>query len=761
MKIEHRPPRRGGGRRRPDQGGAGAGAPRDPADPPLRSGRTRRSTSTTGPFCVNAALRDWEVGGRRAAPASAPSASAAPTPTWCWRRRRRPRWRRTTRGRRRAAAPLGAQRRRALEAAADRLGRHLERHPSSPLGRRGLHPPPGPPGHGAPPRRGLPRPRGRRWRPSAADAGRTATPPAGGRAVVFLFPGQGAQHAGMAAGLYERGAGLPRGDRPLRRDPAAPLGGRPAGVLLATEPASSTATDGWPSRRSSPSSTPWRRLWMAWGVTPAADARPQPGRVRGGRRSPASSRSRTPCGWWSGGGRLMQSTAEGAMLAVPLPEAEIGAAARRRGRAGGRQRAGPLASSPALPRRSSALRLALAAQGIDARPLAVRRAFHSRSLEPILDAFVDEVRRARPRAPEIPWLSNLTGGWMSAEAGDRPGVLGARRCGGRCASRRPWPSCCAIPGGCCWRSARGGRSPALVRRHGGEAVSSLPHPEARLRRARGCSAALGELWLAGVEVDWNGLGGGGTAGGALPTYPFERRRYWVDAPAGRRDGSRRPVALSSRRRSGGRSSPRADATCERRARSGWPSSRTARRARQLVQGLRGERLEPVVAVPGPTFARLSAGAFTVDPGQHRGFRGPAGRGRAKRASRCGSCFRRARAYPTSPRRCAGHLRRRSSTFSSPAHVEPLGGASRSRAGGAAGDLRGPETSPGGCSTREQGNPAPPAPNVETPRGASPRRRFRCPSTGCRAVSPLSPPRRRPTGRLYIRRKSPPSSSLER
>src|SRR6185436_9412156 len=46
-------------------------------------------------------------------------------------------------------------------------------------------------------------------------------------------------------------------------------------------------------------------------------------------------------------------------------------------------------------------------------------------------------------------------------------------------------------------------------------------------------AALGKLWIAGCRIDWAGFHDGERRRRVpLPTYPFERQRYWVDAPAG-------------------------------------------------------------------------------------------------------------------------------------------------------------------------------------------------------------------------------------
>ncbi|MFE0678797.1 type I polyketide synthase [Streptomyces sp. NPDC058867] len=58
-----------------------------------------------------------------------------------------------------------------------------------------------------------------------------------------------------------------------------------------------------------------------------------------------------------------------------------------------------------------------------------------------------------------------------------------------------------------------------------------------LRRQEGgpdrFAAAAAALWTAGADVDWTGLHTGRTVHPVdLPTYPFQRRRYWLTAPAG-------------------------------------------------------------------------------------------------------------------------------------------------------------------------------------------------------------------------------------
>ncbi|WP_432008367.1 type I polyketide synthase, partial [Streptomyces parvus] len=77
----------------------------------------------------------------------------------------------------------------------------------------------------------------------------------------------------------------------------------------------------------------------------------------------------------------------------------------------------------------------------------------------------------------------------------------------------------------------------------GDEVVFVPSVVRGRDEVRGVVGALGGLWVRGFDVDWgavfDGLGvtGGAGAGGGggvvdLPTYPFERRRYWLDSGSG-------------------------------------------------------------------------------------------------------------------------------------------------------------------------------------------------------------------------------------
>ncbi|PRP91642.1 Tyrocidine synthase 3 [Enhygromyxa salina] len=77
--------------------------------------------------------------------------------------------------------------------------------------------------------------------------------------------------------------------------------------------------------------------------------------------------------------------------------------------------------------------------------------------------------------------------------------------------------------------------PRIVRCESRTSAPALPTElEARLR-------AVGEAWSAGAEFDWAELAGPGRRRVPLPSYPFERARYWIDTPIARRR-QRRPLS---------------------------------------------------------------------------------------------------------------------------------------------------------------------------------------------------------------------------
>jgi phthiocerol/phenolphthiocerol synthesis type-I polyketide synthase E len=224
-------------------------------------------------------------------------------------------------------------------------------------------------------------------------------------------------------------------------------------------------------------------------------------------------------------GRLMQQLPPGSMLAVALPEAEltphltdeVGLAAVN----------GPRSCVVSGPTNAvAAFREKLAANGAACRELKTSHAFHSAMMEPILAEFGSEVARVRRQAPQIPIVSSLYGRLGTAEDWTSPSYWSAQL-------RRPVRFADAM-GSLLVDSSRvflevgpGQTLSALARQHpawqqSGVMIHSLPR-----KSDEGLLPATGQLWQAGVPIAWSTLHATPRRV-ALPTYPFERKRHWIE-----------------------------------------------------------------------------------------------------------------------------------------------------------------------------------------------------------------------------------------
>ena len=286
--------------------------------------RTRRSISPRSPFIVERRAAAVAADGRRAAPASARSASAAPTRTSS--SRRRPRAGRPGRAPRADPGAVGARpdRARRRDRAARRL---LEAHPDGPRRRR-AHAAGRAAAFDCGARSWRRSRRGGRGAALALDATpQRAAPGAGADAVVFLFPGGGAQYPGMAPDLYE--------SEPVFRDAmdrAARGSWRPATWTSGTSLCARAADPRPPAARLEPPVTPssalfvtgyaLASLWLAWGVGPrrssvTASASTWPRACRG------RCRSRTRCASSPCAAARWRRRPEGRMLAVSAGESAV------------------------------------------------------------------------------------------------------------------------------------------------------------------------------------------------------------------------------------------------------------------------------------------------------------------------------------------------------------------------------------------------------------------------------------------------------
>ena len=232
--------------------------------------------------------------------------------------------------------------------------------------------------------------------------------------------------------------------------------------------------------------------------------------------------------------RMIQQLPPGTMLAVPLSEEEA------RGLLGADLSLaavnGPHLSVVSGPVEAiAALRSRLEGEGLPCRQLSTTHAFHSRMMDPLAAPLAELAARVRFHPPQIAYLSNVTGDWITdAEATD-PRYWVRHLCG----TVRFSEGIAALwknPARVLLEVGPGQSLSTLAIQHpsAGESGDRVALPSLRSSYERQPDQAfllgtLGKLWLAGVRVDWSGYRTGERRRRVpLPTYPFERRHYWVE-----------------------------------------------------------------------------------------------------------------------------------------------------------------------------------------------------------------------------------------
>ncbi len=434
---------------------------------------------------------------------------------------------------------LSARTRPALERMTSRLSEHLQLRPDLPLadvaytlgtGRRAL-----------PVRRMLISADGAAAAAEALAAGDpecllSGRAAAGARPVIFLFPGQGAQHLRMGAELYREEAGFRSAF-----DGCAELFARHQAWDLRRL----VAPDPDPGAEAALAQTACAQaalftvelalaeLYQAWGVRPAAMIGHSLGEfvaatLAGVLSLPAA------VTLVAERGRLMAQLPPGAMLAVGLGEREVAplladglalAAAN-----------GPRQSTVCGPQEQIVtLAAELRARGVECRQLATAHAFHGAAVEAIVPAFRQAVAALDLAPPRLPFVSGVTGAWITAAEATSPEhwvrhLRQTVRFGAGLDLLLGRPEHVLVEVG-------PGRSlAALARLHprgGAErlVLPSLPAADAPESEMGTLLRTVGQLWLAGVTVDWHAFYSGQRRRRLpLPTYPFERQRYWIDPP---------------------------------------------------------------------------------------------------------------------------------------------------------------------------------------------------------------------------------------
>lgn len=170
-------------------------------------------------------------------------------------------------------------------------------------------------------------------------------------------------------------------------------------------------------------------------------------------------------------------------------------------------------------------------RGATVQRLNVSHAFHSPLMDPMLEEFAAEARRVTFRAPALRVISNVTGREAGDEMADPEYWVRHVRQAVRLAD-----SIRAASDAGCDVFLEAGPQPVLC----GMGRQCVPAGDAlwlpSLYAKRGDWAQMldsaAELWVRGGEIDWGGFDREyARRKVALPTYPFERQRYWFPGAA--------------------------------------------------------------------------------------------------------------------------------------------------------------------------------------------------------------------------------------
>ena len=234
-------------------------------------------------------------------------------------------------------------------------------------------------------------------------------------------------------------------------------------------------------------------------------------------------------------GRMVQDAPAGAMLAVHLPERQVQSLlGRRLSLAAVNAPSQCVVSGPLDAIEEFEHGLVQHQQGYSR--LRTSHAFHSEMMAPISEAFIAEVQKVDLKPPQIPYVSNVTGIWMTAADAMDPTYWARQLCqtvrfadGVRKLSEGPVRILLEVGPG----QTLGTLAHQNLNRNSAPVVlASLGYRRDRYSDQQALLDTLGKLWGAGVRVTWPSFWSAEKRRRVpLPTYPFERQRYWLEPSA--------------------------------------------------------------------------------------------------------------------------------------------------------------------------------------------------------------------------------------
>ena len=351
------------------------------------------------------------------------------------------------------------------------------------------------------------------------------------RPVVFMFSGQGSQYWNMGASLYKVEATFRKHFDECAEKLLGPLGCDLRDVVFSESANDELNQTHFAQPALFAIEYALAQLWIAWGVIPTAMIGHSIGEYAAACLAGVMSLD-DALDLVAARGRMMQQLPAGSMLAVfAAPEElastlddEVSLAAVN----------GPEFCTVSGPAASiDALEAHLTGEGVESRRLETSHAFHSSMMDPILEEFTKLVEGVALSPPEKPYISNVTGTWVTAEDATDPSywarhLRGTVRFADGLNALLAEPNRVLLEVGPGKTLATFARQAAAGNRRA-DIATSLPHPNEKRDDARFVVETAAELWRQGVRFDWAGFSKHGELHRVpLPTYPFERKRYLAE-----------------------------------------------------------------------------------------------------------------------------------------------------------------------------------------------------------------------------------------
>ena len=272
------------------------------------------------------------------------------------------------------------------------------------------------------------------------------------------------------------------------------------------------------------------KLWLSWGVAPAAMIGHSMGEYTAACLSGVIP-LKSALAIVSLRGKLFERVPEGGMLSVPLSSDDLAPLLGDElsiAVINGPEMcvaSGPVAALDALEQR-------LRERDIEASRIHIRVAAHSKMLEPILTDFEAYLRDVQFGTPTIPYVSNLTGTWSTAEDAATPQYW-VRHLRNTVRFADGLETIFTNGDRVLLEVGPGRTLATLARMHPSkpaklEPLTSIRHPDQPVNDQAFMLGMLGKLWEMGATIDWAGFHGGhGRVRVPLPTYAWEHEPYFI------------------------------------------------------------------------------------------------------------------------------------------------------------------------------------------------------------------------------------------